>query len=202
MCGITGIFNPNNSITFDKNILESMIAKLDHRGPDDRGYYISTRIGLAQSRLSIIDIEGGKQPIHNEDKTIQIVFNGEIFNYLELRQDLLKRGHKFYTQSDTEVIVHAYEQYGLDFVNYLNGQFAIAIWDSNKNELIITRDRVGMRPLFYAVNKNNQFVFGSEMKAILAHPDFSAEIDPAGINQIFTLWVNVPPQTIFKNIFD
>jgi len=202
MCGITGIFNRNDPNSFDKNILENMISKLDHRGPDDRGYYISKNIGLAQSRLSIIDIEGGKQPIHNEDESIQVVFNGEIFNYIELRKDLLKRGHKFYTQSDTEVIVHAYEQYGLDFVNYLNGQFAIAIWDENKSELILARDRVGIRPLFYAMNENHQFVFGSEMKAILAHPDFSAEIDPAGINQIFTLWVNVPPQTIFKNIFE
>jgi len=202
MCGITGIFNRSNSNDIEKKILENMIYTLDHRGPDDRGYFISDKIGLAQSRLSIIDIEGGKQPIHNEDKSIQVVFNGEIFNYIELRQDLLKRGHKFYTHSDTEVIVHAYEQYGLDFVKYLNGQFAIAIWDSNKNELILARDRVGIRPLFYSLNDNQQFVFGSEMKSILAHPNFSAEIDPAGISQIFTLWVNIPPQTIFKNIFE
>jgi len=202
MCGITGLFYQNNSGSFDKRILENMISKLDHRGPDDKGYYISNNVGLAQSRLSIIDIAGGKQPIHNEDKSIQVIFNGEIFNYIELRQDLLKRGHRFYTHSDTEVIVHAYEQYGLNFVNYLNGQFAIAIWDNNKHEMIIARDRVGIRPLFYATNKNNQFVFGSEMKAILAHPDFSAEIDPVGINQVFTLWVNVPPRTIFKNIFE
>jgi len=202
MCGITGIYNRNNSFSFDKIVLENMIAKLNHRGPDDQGFYLDKNIGLAQSRLSIIDIAGGKQPIHNEDESIQVVFNGEIFNYIELRQDLLKRGHKFYTNSDTEVIVHAYEQYGLDFVSYLNGQFAIAIWDNNKKELIIARDRVGIRPLFYAINENQQFVFGSEMKAILAHPNFDAEIDPAGISQIFTLWVNVPPQTIFKNIFE
>lgn len=202
MCGITGIFNRNNSSEIEKNILQNMISTLDHRGPDDKGYYISNYVGLAQSRLSIIDIAGGKQPIHNEDKTIQVVFNGEIFNYIELREDLIKRGHKFYTKSDTEVIVHAYEQYGLDFVKHFNGQFAIAIWDSNKSELVITRDRVGIRPLFYAINGKGQFIFGSEMKAIFAHPGFSAEIDPVGINQVFTLWVNVPPQTIFKNIFE
>jgi len=202
MCGIIGVFDTNRSNRIEKNILENMISQLNHRGPDDRGFYISNNIGLAQSRLSIIDIEGGRQPIHNENKTIQVIFNGEIFNYVELRKDLIKRGHNFYTKSDTEVIVHAYEQYGLDFVNYLNGQFAIAIWDSNKKELIITRDRVGIRPLFYSINDKQQFVFGSEMKAILAHPNFIAEIDPAGINQIFTLWVNVPPQTIFKNIFE
>lgn len=202
MCGITGIFTPYNETQINRTIVEKMVSKLQHRGPDDKGYYISNNIGLAQSRLSIIDIKGGKQPIHNEDKSIQVVFNGEIFNYIELRKDLLKRGHKFYTNSDTEVIVHAYEQYGLEFVTYLNGQFAIAIWDSNKNELIVMRDRVGIRPLFYSINEKKQFVFGSEMKAILAHPDFAAEIDPAGINQIFTLWVNVPPQTIFKNIYE
>jgi asparagine synthase (glutamine-hydrolysing) len=202
MCGITGIFNKSNSLSINKSVIEKMVSQLDHRGPDDQGYYISDTMGLAQSRLSIIDIEGGKQPIHNEDKSIQVVFNGEIFNYIELRQDLLKKGHKFYTKSDTEVIVHAYEQYGLEFISHLNGQFAIAIWDSNKKELILARDRVGIRPLFYTFSDNQEFIFASEMKAIFAHPKISAEIDPAGINQIFTLWVNVPPQTVFKNIYE
>ena len=202
MCGIAGIYNQKNSSTIDKNILASMISQLNHRGPDDRGYFVENNIGLAQSRLSIIDIEGGKQPIHNEDNSIQVIFNGEIFNYIELRQNLLKNGHKFYTKSDTEVIVHAYEHYGLNFTEYLNGQFAIAIWDDNKKELILARDRVGIRPLFYAFGDNQEFVFASEMKAILAHSKVPAEIDPAGINQIFTLWVNIPPQTVFKNIFE
>ncbi len=200
MCGITGVFNRSNGAVVKKNVLKQMIDTLEHRGPDDYGLYAQNEIGLAQSRLSIIDIEGGKQPIHNEDKSIWIIFNGEIFNYIELGDELEKKGHKFYTKSDTEVIIHAYEEFGLDFVSHLNGQFAIAIWDNRTKNLILARDRVGIRPLFYSVLSDNTILFGSEMKAIFAYPGINKEIDVAGINQLFTLWVNVPPRTPFKNI--
>ncbi len=200
MCGITGIFNRSNSQAVDKIILKKMIDVLQHRGPDDFGIYSQKEIGLAQSRLSIIDLAGGKQPIHNEDKSLWIVFNGEIFNYIELGDELAKRGHKFYTKSDTEVIIHAYEEYGMDFVSHLNGQFAIAIWDIKNKELILARDRVGIRPLFYSIQPDNTLLFSSEIKAMFAYPGIQKEIDVAGINQLFTLWVNVPPKTPFKNI--
>lgn len=177
-----------------------MIHALRHRGPDDFGFYFAKGLGLAQSRLSIIDLAGGKQPIHNEDKTIWVIFNGEIFNYIELGEALRKKGHRFYTKSDTEVIVHAYEEYGTDFVQHLNGQFAIAIWDEKKRKLVLTRDRVGIRPLFYTRLSDGVFLFASEMKALFRHPQAAAEIDPAGLNQIFTIWVNIPPQTVYKNV--
>lgn len=202
MCGITGIFNIKRNKPIEKEILKKMISVLAHRGPDDTGYFISKKIGLAQSRLSIIDIEGGKQPINNENNSIQVIFNGEIYNYIELREQLLKQGHHFRTKSDTEVIVHAYEEYGYDFVNLLNGQFAIALWDGLKEELILYRDRMGIRPLFYSLLGDGTFLFGSEMKAIFCHPNSEPEIDFAGINQIFTLWVNIPPFTVFKNVHE
>jgi asparagine synthase (glutamine-hydrolysing) len=200
MCGIAGIYNGKTAGKSDKDILEKMIATLHHRGPDDKGFHITNEIGLAQSRLSIIDLAGGKQPIYNEDRSLCVIFNGEIFNYLELRDILITKGHKFRTRSDTEVIIHAYEEYGLHCFDHFNGQFAIALWDENKKELILARDRVGIRPLFYARDKKGRLIFASEIKAILATNYINAEIDPAGINQIFTLWVNIPPYTVFKGI--
>jgi asparagine synthase (glutamine-hydrolysing) len=200
MCGIVGYYKFHNQQSINRTILETMIETLKHRGPDDYGFHLGDQIGLAQSRLSIIDLSGGKQPIYNEDNSICVVFNGEIFNFIELRAQLIKRGHIFHTKSDTEVIVHAYEEYGTSFVNYLIGQFAIALWDDNTKQLVLARDRVGICPLFYASAPGGIFLFGSEMKAILKYPGFSAEIDPAGLNQVFTLWVTIPPRTTFKNI--
>ncbi len=200
MCGIAGYYNSHNSTTKDPRLLTDMIGVLRHRGPDDTGYFHGDGVALGQSRLSIIDIAGGKQPIHNEDQTVWVVFNGEIFNYIELRDELIKKGHRFYTQSDTEAIVHAYEEFGYDFFNHLNGQFAIAIWDDRQKKLVIGRDRVGIRPLFYSHLDDGTFLFGSEIKAIFKFPGFKRELDPAGIDQIFTYWVNVPPRTVFKNI--
>src|SRR5207253_8093691 len=129
--------------------LSAMLQRRHHRGPDGVGFYRDRDVGLAHARLSIIDLEGGQQPIHNEDKSVWVVFNGEIFNYLELRATLEAQGHRFYTHSDTEVIVHLYEQYDTDFVRHLNGQFAIALWDTRRQRLILARDRTGIRPLFY-----------------------------------------------------
>ncbi len=200
MCGIAGIINLKKRGIVEKSILEKMAQSLRHRGPDDFGFYHRPGIGLAQTRLSIIDLSGGKQPIPNEDKTIWVVFNGEIFNYIELRELLLKKGHRFSTQSDTEVIVHAYEEYGNDFLNHFNGQFAIALWDEKNEHLILARDRVGIRPLFYSQANDGSFVFGSEMKAIFQHPGITPEMDPVGLEQIFTFWVNIPPRTVFNGI--
>jgi asparagine synthase (glutamine-hydrolysing) len=200
MCGITGIFHKNNHKQVNRSVLEMMASTLDHRGPDERGFYADKNIGLGQTRLSIIDLAGGTQPIFNEDRSICVVFNGEIFNYIELGEQLKKKGHNFYTKSDTEVIVHAYEEYGYEFLEQLNGQFAIALFDTKKGELLLARDRVGIRPLFYSNQPDGTFLFGSEMKAILSYPGIATEIDPDGLNQVFTFWANVPPRTVFKNI--
>ena len=178
-----------------------MASALHHRGPDEYGFYNDKKIGLGHSRLSIIDLSGGKQPMHNEDKSIYIVFNGEIFNYIELREELIKKGHTFYTKSDTEVIIHAYEEYGYRCVDYLNGQFAFAIWNKRRNELMLARDRMGIRPLFYTVLKNS-LIFSSEIKSILLDKEAAREIDLFALDQIFTFWGAIPPRTIFKNIME
>jgi asparagine synthase (glutamine-hydrolysing) len=200
MCGIAGIFSSNHNQHDTESILNSMVACLAHRGPDERGYYTKDNIALGQSRLSIIDIEGGNQPVYNEDMSVVVVYNGEIFNYPELRGDLIKKGHTFYTKSDTEVIVHLYEEHGTDLFNHLNGQFAIALWDNNKKRLILARDRIGICPLFFTVLDNQSVVFGSEIKAIFRYPGVSRSIDPESLRQIFSYWVTIPPRTVFKNI--
>ncbi|MCP4138119.1 MAG: asparagine synthase (glutamine-hydrolyzing) [bacterium] len=200
MCGIAGYYNVQTGQPAELPLVQSMTESLEHRGPDDYGYFTSGPLALGHSRLSIIDLAGGHQPIFNEDKSITVVFNGEIFNYIELRAILIEKGHHFYTQSDTEVLVHAYEEYGKDFVQHLNGQFAIALWDEKKKELILARDRVGIRPLFYSILPDGSCVFGSEMKAIFRHPGVSPEPDPIGLDQVFSLWVNIPPRTVFKSV--
>ncbi|MFH0975752.1 MAG: asparagine synthase (glutamine-hydrolyzing) [Spirochaetota bacterium] len=200
MCGIAGILNSANDRGIDSKTLSSMIESLKHRGPDESGFYIKDEVGLAQSRLSIIDLSGGKQPMFNEDGSICVVFNGEIFNYIELREELEKKGHRLATHSDTEVIVHGYEEWGRDCFTHFTGQFAIAIWDAKEKRLVLARDRVGIRPLFYSMLPDGTFLFASEMKAIFRYPGVTPEIDMRGIEQIFTLWVNIPPRTVFKNI--
>jgi asparagine synthase (glutamine-hydrolysing) len=202
MCGIAGIFNlAVDSVPVEKRPLERMIASLRHRGPDESGIYLDDYIGLAQSRLSIIDLSGGSQPMHNEDKTLWIVFNGEIFNYKELYPQLIEKGHRFYTHSDTETILHAYEQYGPECVHHFNGQFAFALWDMRKRELFCARDRIGIRPLHYTVH-NGRFIFASEIKAIFSLPDISRRLDPNAMEQIFTFWTTLPGKTAFENIFE
>jgi len=199
MCGIAGILNLSPNAPPDRVFLANMITALHHRGPDGYGFYSDADIGLAHARLSIIDLAGGKQPIHNEDRTVWVVFNGEIFNYVELRRDLEHRGHRFYTQSDTEVIVHAYETYGDEFVNELNGQFAIALWDTRRKRLILTRDRTGIRPLFYTRVKD-RLLFASEVKAIFADPAVPRRLDVNALGQIFTYWSVLPPASAFEGI--
>jgi len=199
MCGIAGYFNSQT----DKNLLKSMISQINHRGPDGFGYYVDSKngAGLAHARLSIIDIDGGAQPIHNEDKTIWVTFNGEIYNYKELRTALKKKGHVFYTNTDTEVIVHAYEQYGKEFASYLNGQFAIAIWDENTKTAILVRDRVGIQPLFYTRDKRATY-FASEIKSLLVHPSVRNGLNEKQLSSVFTYWSTSPGLTVFQNIYE
>jgi asparagine synthase (glutamine-hydrolysing) len=198
MCGIAGIVRRDNHAV-ERPVLQRMIGMVRHRGPDAAGFHLAGPVGLAHARLSIIDVDGGHQPMHNEDKTIWITFNGEIFNYVELRDDLIKKGHRFLTQSDTEVIVHLYEEKGEDCVQDLNGQWAFAIWDSKREKLFLSRDRLGVRPLFYTQTTEG-FIFGSEMKSLLAVPSVSRSIDVQALDELFTFWVPVPPRTIFEGV--
>ena len=201
MCGIAGIFSIYGDMEMPVDILKRMIAILNHRGPDGSGFYADNRIGLGHARLSIIDLEGGRQPVHNEDKSIWITFNGEIFNYKELRKDLISRGHEFYTKSDTETIVHLYEDHGVDCLKYLNGQFAFALWDRDTGKLFIARDRVGIRPVFYCFT-GGSIIFASEIKALFMDDRVQREIDPFALDQIFTFWTTIPPRTAFRDIFE
>lgn len=199
MCGIVGVLNQTDCSPVEQSTLLQMLEMIRHRGPDGFGIYRDPYIGLGNARLSIIDLEGGDQPIGNETGDKWIVFNGEIFNYIELRPELEKRGHGFTTNSDTEVILHLYEDFGPECLSRLNGQFALAIWDSNERSLFLARDRVGIRPLFYTVN-GSYLVFGSEVKAMLAHPSVRAEIDLDALAQVFTFWSVQSPKSIFKGI--
>lgn len=174
---------------------------LHHRGPDGYGFYQDEQAGLAHARLSIIDLTSGDQPIHNENQTVYTIFNGEIFNYLELRRDLEKQGHRFYTHSDTEVIVHLYEEYGDDFVQHLNGQFVIALWDKPRQRLLLVRDRIGIVPCFYA-HDNGRLVFASEVKALLKAFSHSPRLNLAALDQLMTFWAPVTPNTVFQDIYE
>jgi asparagine synthase (glutamine-hydrolysing) len=176
-----------------------MIHAVHHRGPDGYGFYSHERVGLAHARLSIIDLAGGDQPIHNEDRSLQVVFNGEIFNYVELTDQLKKQGHRFYTRSDTEVIVHLYEEYGEAFVEHLNGQFAIALWDDKNERLVLARDRTGIRPLF-TVETGGRLFFASEVKSLFAHPAIPREINLTALQEVFTFWTTLPPNSLFESV--
>ena len=200
MCGIYGLVAKSTIKSYDTDQLAEQVGhKLQHRGPDDAGYYVDEQALIGMRRLSIIDLESGKQPICNEDRTLWLVFNGEIYNYLELRAKLQQKGHIFQTQSDTEVIIHAYEAYGSDCVNHLNGMFSIAIWDNVRHRLFLARDRLGIKPLYYWANQH-YLVFGSELKAILHFPEIPKEIDLAALNQFLTSEYIPAPRTIFKHI--
>jgi asparagine synthase (glutamine-hydrolysing) len=201
MCGITGVLNLEERPPVGRETLLQMLEMIRHRGPDGFGIYRDRQVGLGSARLSIVDLAGGDQPIGNETGTKWIVFNGEIFNYVELRPEIERRGHHFQTNSDTEVIVHLYEDYGPACLKQLNGQFAIAIWDSEARSLFLARDRVGIRPVFYTVN-DGYLVFGSEVKAMLAHPSVQARIDLAALSQTFTYWSPQSPRSIFEGIYE
>jgi asparagine synthase (glutamine-hydrolysing) len=201
MCGIVGILNLEERPAADLELLRRMLGTLRHRGPDEFGIYRDRWVGLGNARLSILDLSSGQQPISNEEGTLWIVYNGEVFNFVELRPELEARGHRFSTNTDTEVILHLYEDYGPGCLNHLNGQFAMAIWDTQERSLFLARDRMGIRPLFYTA-LNGQLVFGSEIKALLAHPEVEAALDPASLEQIFTFWSTLSPRTAFRDIYE
>jgi asparagine synthase (glutamine-hydrolysing) len=198
MCGISGIINFNNP-NIEKSFLRRQLGLIRHRGPDAFGIFLDKHAGMASTRLSILDLVGGDQPIHNEDKNIWIVYNGEIFNYPELREEVEKRGHRFYTRTDTEILVHLYEDEGTNFFNKLNGQFGFALWDRKKQQLLLARDRLGIRPLFY-YHRDGRLIFGSEIKAIFADPQISRTLDPQVLSDIFTCWSPIGSDTAFRDI--
>jgi len=199
MCGVAGVWHAEPRPP-DALALRRMTRALGHRGPDSEGYYERPGIGLGHRRLSIIDLGTGQQPLSNEDGTVWVACNGEIFNFIELRADLEKRGHRFRTHSDTEVLVHLYEERGLEFLDALNGQFALALWDASRRRLVLARDRVGIRPLFHASLPDGTLVFGSEIKALLAHGGLAPALDPTALGQVLGLWATVPPRTAFRGV--
>jgi asparagine synthase (glutamine-hydrolysing) len=201
MCGICGIAVSRGGPQISREILERMNESITHRGPDEDGFYVNDKVGLASRRLSIIDLSGGRQPISNEDGTMKIVLNGEIYNYRELRSYLEKHGHDFHTQSDTEVILHLYEEFGTDCVQHLDGIFAFAIWNENTQELMLARDRMGIKPMYYTHLPDWQFIFGSEMKAILSNPAVERKIDLIALNEYLSYEYVPTPRTIIRNVW-
>lgn len=201
MCGIAGaVALRDGAAPLDVQDLSAMVGALRHRGPDEFGLYRDRRAALGHARLSIIDLATGQQPMSNEDGTLWVVFNGEIFNYVELREELVRAGHVFRTRSDTEVIVHAYEAWGLDAFARFNGQFAVALWDARREELVLARDRLGVRPI-YLCEHGGRLWFASEVKALFAgDPDIPRELDPVGLAETFTFWTVVPPQSVFRGV--
>lgn len=198
MCGIVGIINHNGEAV-DEALLSRMCEAIRHRGPDEDGFYLNGPVGLGMRRLSIIDLAGGQQPIPNQDRSAWIVFNGEIYNYLQVRADLEKLGYHFRTNSDTEAIIHAYDRYGDDCPKYLRGMFAFAIWDERRQELFLARDRVGKKPILYA-QAGNRFIFGSEFTALLLHPAIGREIDNRALDYYLSFMCVPAPLTIYKSI--
>lgn len=199
MCGIAGIADSGKGAMADRETIHQMCERIVHRGPDDEGIYVHEGVGLGMRRLSIIDLSGGHQPIHNEDKTVWVVFNGEIYNFPELRKELERRGHRFYTSTDTEVIVHLYEELGAGCVQKLRGMFAIAVYDEKKRKLLLARDRLGIKPLHYAVEKG-RLLFGSEIKAILAASPALREMSLDGLLQYIQCGYIPAPSTAFSRI--
>src|SRR6058998_3772816 len=200
MCGICGIYNFNVTEPVDRHLIERMMAAQAHRGPDHSGYFVENNAGLGHLRLSIIDLSGGKQPIFNEDGSVVVVFNGEIYNFADLTSGLVSRGHKFATRSDTETIVHAYEEYGVECMKDFRGMFAFAIWDRRQKRLLLVRDRLGIKPVYYYASKDC-FVFASEIKSLLEHPAVPREVDRESVDLYLTLRYVPGPRTMFKGIF-
>ena len=215
MCGISGILNYSGQ-PVDISTLKMMAETLNHRGPDDEGYYINSvhacpqtrkwkstpgkgNIGLVHTRLSIIDLSSGHQPMTNEDETLWITFNGEIYNFLDLKKELDGKGHRFRTNCDTEVIIHAYEEWGKECVKKLRGMFAFALWDEKNQTLFLARDRLGIKPLYY-YSDSSKFLFASEIKAILQHPQISRELNQEALRDYFSLLYVPAPKSIFKGI--
>jgi len=198
MCGICGIFSKNKG-EISESILHNMNLALRHRGPDDEGFLIENGIGLGMRRLSVIDVDGGNQPIYNEDKSVAIIFNGEIYNFLALKKKLEEKGHKFLTKTDTEVLVHLYEEYDVKCLQLLDGMFSFAIWDRRKKRLFIARDKAGEKPLFYA-EIGNTLVFSSELRSLLKNPIITKEIDKKALAEYFFYGFVPSPNSMIKNV--
>ena len=198
MCGITGIFDTRGRRDIDRAVLHRMNESQFHRGPDEGGLHLEPGVSLGHRRLSIIDLSTGQQPLYNEDQTVCVVFNGEIYNYQELIPELQALGHTFHTRSDTEVIVHAWEAWGERCVDRFRGMFAFALWDRNRETLFLARDRLGVKPLFYALLDDGSFLFGSELKSLLAHGGLRRDIDPCAVEEYFALGYVAEPRCIFK----
>ncbi|MBF0450071.1 MAG: asparagine synthase (glutamine-hydrolyzing) [Candidatus Magnetomorum sp.] len=200
MCGIAGIIDTISGHRIDEHILKKMADTLNHRGPDNYGIHVDEKFGFGFKRLSIIDLESGNQPLFNEDRSIVLVCNGEIFNYEALKYQLKLKGHRFYTNTDVEVIVHLYEEYGTDLLHKINGQFAFAIYDKKKEQLFMARDHAGIVPLFYTT-VNDFVLFASEIKALLKYPNIKKEVDLVSLDQIFSFPAVISPRTMFKDIY-
>src|SRR5229473_2290170 len=199
MCGICGMFFPEPRKRVDSEILARMNGKIVHRGPDDGGFFVERNVGLAMRRLSIIDVQTGHQPLANEDESLWIVYNGEVYNHQQLRMEMEAAGHRYRTKSDTETVVHLYEQYGRDCVKHLRGMFAFAIWDRRKRKLFVARDRLGIKPLYYRYGEG-AFLFGSEIKTLLSYPGVSAELNPNGLAEYLAFGYLSGEDTMFRGI--
>ncbi len=200
MCGICGIYNQKDRRPIDRGILERMLERIRHRGPDGSQTLVLEQVGLGFNRLSFLDLQGGMQPIQNEDRTLSLICNGEIFNYRELKAELTGKGHVFRTETDVEVILHLYEEYGTDFVNHLNGQFAIALYDDKIRQLLLVRDQIGIAPLFYTI-VDSRVVFASEIKAILEYPGVERRLNLKAVDQLMNFPGIVSPVTFFEGIY-
>lgn len=200
MCGISGIFDITGERAIDRNLLQRMNDRIGHRGPDGDGMHVEPGVGLAHRRLAIIDVSGGHQPIYNEDESVAVVFNGEIYNFQELTPELERLGHRFRTRSDTEVIVHAWESWGEDCVRRFGGMFAFALWDRNRRCLFLARDRLGKKPLYYSCLPDGRMVFASELKALLVHPGLPRGIDPRAVEEYFAFGYVPDPRTILNGV--
>src|SRR5687768_7185259 len=199
MCGITGKLFFDSARDVSRDLLVRMTDRVTHRGPDSAGYYVNGAVGLGHRRLSIIDLSTGDQPLGNEDGSVQVVFNGEIYNFADVRAVLADHGHQFRTRSDTEVIVHAFEEWGERCVDHLRGMFAFAVWDNRRRVLLLARDRLGVKPLYYALLPGG-IVFGSEIKSLLPDPAVNREWDPEALDAYLTLGYVPAPQTIYRHI--
>jgi asparagine synthase (glutamine-hydrolysing) len=201
MCGIVGIFETGTRRPIDEKLLSRMNKTQIHRGPDEEGLHLEPGVGIGHRRLSIIDLSSGQQPLFNEDRSVAVVYNGEIYNFEELSVQLKKSGHTFRTRCDTEVIVHAWEEWGDACVNRFRGMFAFAIWDRNQQTLFIARDRLGIKPLYYTLLGNGQFIFASELKALLMHPLLARELNPTAVEDYFAYGYVPDPKTIFQDVY-
>ncbi|WP_405234334.1 XrtA/PEP-CTERM system amidotransferase [Lentisalinibacter salinarum] len=198
MCGITGIFDLDGRRGINRNLLEAMNRSQAHRGPDGEGYHLEPGVGLGHRRLSIIDLEGGHQPLFNEDGSVAVTYNGEIYNFLEVRKELEAKGHVFKTRCDTEIIVHGWEEWGEACVERFNGMFAFGVWDRNRDCMFLGRDRIGIKPLYYAVTSDSFLIFATELKALMLHPGFDRTLSQQAIEDYFAFGYVPDPKTIFK----